>query len=315
MEALASADASGAGVAEVGEVASAALPSVVAAQQPATPVPPSAGAELEGLFWQSVMKSTNPAEFEAYLAQFPNGVFRALAEARLVALRAPAGEPPLGAGRPAAGSPASAAGGDAPRRPGDVFRDCEACPEMVVLSGGRLAMGRYEVTVGEYRAFASSTGGGAGRGCVTWADGDSWQDRQDPGFPQTDRHPVTCMNWDDAQEYVSWLSRRTGERYRLPTEGEWERAAGGSPRGCYEDRTRKRGTCPVGSYGSNDAGLSDMVGNVWEWTTDCWDGDCSSRVMRGGSWDDDDPNSGARNSWFDATRFVTYGFRLARTLD
>ena len=100
---------------------------------------------------------------------------------------------------------------------------------MVVLPGGGLAMGRYEVTVGEYQVFASATGGGAGGGCIALGGGDSWRN---PGFPQTDRHPVTCVSWDDAQEYVSWLSRRTGATYRLPTEAEWERAASGSQPGC-----------------------------------------------------------------------------------
>ena len=125
------------------------------------------------------MNSTNPAEFEAYLAQFPNGVFNALARARLAALQsppatgaaaagagvggaasaAPGGRVAAATGRPgvAAAAPGVAAG-DARPRPGEVFRDCAECPEMVVLSGGRLALGRYEVTVGEYRAFASATG-------------------------------------------------------------------------------------------------------------------------------------------------------------
>ena len=263
--------------------APAATPAVSAAQQQ----PPPASAELEGLFWQSIMNSTNPAEFEAYLSQFPNGVFRALAEARLAALRASANDPPAAGGRPVGGvgSPASgsrvsgaggasfggAAGVDAPRRPGDVFRDCAECPEMVVLAGGVLAMGRYEVTVGEYRAFVSATGG---------TGDDGWRDSA--RFPQTDRHPVIYVSWDDAQEYVSWLSRRTGAPYRLPTEAEWERAAAGSPAGvgCGD----RKGTCPVGQYGTNAAGLSDMVGNVWEWTSDCWEGDCVRRVVRGFSW-------------------------------
>ena len=131
---------------------------------------------------------------------------------------------------------------------------------MVVLAGGGLALGRYEVTVGEYRAFVSATGGGAGAGCVAWSDGDSWQN---PGFSQTDRHPVTCVSWEDAQEYVSWLSRRTGATYRLPTEAEWGRAASGSQPGCDRlGRGSYEGTCPVGQYGTNAAGLSDMVGNV-----------------------------------------------------
>ena len=255
-------------------------PAVSAAQQQSPP----ASAELEGLFWQSIVNSTDPADFEAYLEEFPNGVFRRLAENRLAALRTPGGNAAASAGRsgvgsPAAGSRVSSAGGaaavDAPRRAGDVFRDCAECPELVVLAGGGLAMGRYEVTVGEYRAFVSATGG---------TGNDRWRDHD--RFPQTDRHPVVYVSWDDAQEYVSWLSRRTGATYRLPAEAEWARAAAGTQPGC--DRlgrgTRPDGTCPVGSSGANAAGLSDMVGNVWEWTSGCWEGDCGRRVVRGGSW-------------------------------
>ena len=142
------------------------------------------------------------------------------------------------------------------RWPARVFRDCDVCPEMMVLPDGRLAMGRYEVTVGEYRAFAAAT---EGEGDCDF--GGSWRD---PGFLQTDRHPVTCVSWDDAQAYVSWLSRTAGATYRLPTEAEWERAAAGSQRGCDQTRTGRRGTCPVGSYGANGVGLFDMVGNVSE---------------------------------------------------
>ena len=109
---------------------------------------PAATVEQETVFWQSIANSTNPAEFEAYLAQFPSGVFSALARARLAALQSPAGSSAAasgtrvgGAGSPASGSRVSgasapafgtAAGGDAPRRPGEVFRDCAECPEMVV---------------------------------------------------------------------------------------------------------------------------------------------------------------------------------------
>ena len=197
-------------------------------------------------------------------------------------------------------------------RPGSRFRDCEDCPEMVVLPDGDPAMGRYEVTVGEYRAFASATGRGAG----DCRSGDSWRD---PGFPQTDRHPVTCVNWGDAQAYVSWLSRRTGAAYRLPTEAEWERAAAGSQPGC--DRlgrgSRRDGTCPVGSYGSNAAGLSDMVGNLWEWTSDCLEGNCGRRVVRGGSWflNAEVLRPGARSWGSSANRLFSRGFRVSRTLD
>ena len=294
--------------------------------------PPAATAEQENLFWQSIADSTNPAEYEAYLSQFPNGVFSALARARLSALRSPAepsaaaggtrvgGTGPATAGSRAPGATAPAFGaasaGDVRRRPGEVFRDCAACPEMVVLAGGRLAMGRYEVTVGEYRAFASATGGGAGGGCISLGDGDSWRN---PGFPQTDRHPVTCVSWDDAQAYVSWLSRTTGATYRLPTEAEWERAAAGSQPGC--DRlgrgTSLNGTCPVGASVANAAGLSDMVGNVYEWTEDCWEGDCGRRVLRGGSWsiDAEGLRPGARDRNTTADRIIVIGFRVSRTLD
>ena len=271
---------------------------------PPVAVPPVASGtsvavlQQETMFWQSVSQMDTVAAYEEYERKYPNGTFRGLSLVRRAELTV---DPP------------------ARRRPGDVFRDCEECPEMVVLPGGGLAMGRYEVTVGEYRAFASATGGGAGVGCGFLDErGSSWRD---PGFPQTDRHPVTCMGWDDAQEYLSWLSRRTGATYRLPTETEWERAAAGSQPGC--DRlgrgTRPDGTCPVGSYGSNPAGLSGMVGNLVEWTSDCWEGNCGRRVFRGGSFSHfaEYLRPGQR-SWSYADnqgRGIYQGFRVSRTLD
>ena len=321
---------------EAGPAAAAAAPSapaaVPAAQQSSPASAPSASpassTELEGLFWQSIMNSTNPAEFEAYLNRFPNGLFSELAQARLAALPPPgvapsatgtrvggAGSPTASGSRVSGAAPAlgAAAGGDVVRRPGEVFRDCAECPEMVVLAGGNLAMGRYEVTVGEYRAFASATGGGAGGDCNVG----SWRD---PGFAQTDRHPVTCVSWDDTQAYVSWLSRTTGMRYRLPTEAEWERAAAGSQRGCDVERTGNLATCPVGSYGSNAAGLSDMVGNLWEWVEDSWEGTSGYRVLRGGSWNVSASavhwrRPGARYFGFAGYRLAYIGFRVSRTLD
>ena len=328
-EALRSTGAAGRAVAAAAPSAPAAVPAAQQSSPASAPAAsPAASAELEGLFWQSIMNSTNPAEFEAYLSQFPNGVFRALAQARLAGLRSGSSAAPAvagsrvgGAGAPPSGAPAfgTAAGGDVRPRPGEVFRDCAECPEMVVQAGGNLAMGRYEVTVGEYRAFASATGGGAGGGCLT-RDGDSWRN---PGFPQTDRHPVTCVSWDDAQAYVSWLSRTTGMGYRLPTEAEWARAAAGSQRGCDRERTGNRGTCPVGSYGSNAAGLSDMVGNLWEWVEDCWALSCGGHVLRGGSLllsaekrpGEQNQRPGARSSNLAGDRYPYYGFRVSRTLD
>ena len=305
-------------------------PGGTAPQQPASAGAPTvataATAELEGLFWQSIMNSTNPADFEAYLTQFPNGVFRTLAQNRLTALRQPAdasvaaatrvggADPPTPGSRlsdadaPAFGTASSDVG------PGEVFRDCAECPEMVVLPGGRLALGRYEVTVGEYRAFASATGGGRSGSCVG-RDAESWRD---PGFQQTDSHPVTCVNLHDTQAYVSWLSRRTGARYRLPTETEWAEADQGSEPGCYggAEGTR-RGTCPVGSYGSNEVGLSDMIGNVWEWTEACLEGNCRRRILRGGGWANwaHDLERGIWMPIVPEQRGSRYGFRVSRTLD
>ena len=166
-----------------------------------------------------------------------------------------------------------------------------------------LALGRYELTVGEYEAFASATRGG----------GNSWRV---PHFAQTDRHPVTNVSRNDAQEYVSWLSRTTGATYRLPTEAEWEAAAAGSQRGCDTWRTGNVGTCPVGSYGPNAAGLSDMVGNLWEWTEDC-ERECYLGILRGGSWFSwhGDLHPGMRSARNSDTRYNAIGFRVARTLD
>ena len=302
-----------AGAAASPTAAPAASPAVSRAQ----PQLPAASAEVELVFWQSIADSTNPAEFEAYLRRFPNGMFSELAQIRLEVLRTESNagpvsvRPPVGGVRvPVSGASfGGAAGVDAPRRPGDMFRECPECPEMVVLASVGLAIGRYEVTVGEYRAFVSATGG---TGDYLWRD-DDW-------FPQTDRHPVTFVNWDDAQEYVSWLSRRTGATYRLPTEAEWERAAAGTPAGvgCIV-RSVYEGTCPVGSYGANAAGLSDMVGNLWEWTSGCWEGNCGRRVLRGGSWLSlpdllEELRPDARKWSITAARINDFGFRVSRTL-
>ena len=163
--------------------------------------------QQETVFWASIRESLNPSDAEAFLAAFPNGTFAPLARNRLAALRAGASDPPsvetlrdaLSAGPPRV------------LEPGTVFRDCDECPEMVVQPGGALALGRYEVTVGEYLAFASAAGAGAGD-CA----GGSWRD---PGFAQTVRHPVACVSWHDAQAYASWLSRRTGADVSLADRG------------------------------------------------------------------------------------------------
>jgi formylglycine-generating enzyme required for sulfatase activity len=151
------------------------------------------------------------------------------------------------------------------------------------------------------------------------------------GFPQTGSDPVVCVSWDGAQAYVGWLSAKTGHVYRLPTEAEWEYAARAGtttarygsdrpaelcryinhadldfseqhPRDSDVNRECRDGyafTSPVGSFTPNQFGLYDILGNVWQWTEDCWNdnykgapsdgspwqsGDCGRRVVRGGAY-------------------------------
>jgi formylglycine-generating enzyme required for sulfatase activity len=234
----------------------------------------------------------------------------------------------------------------------DWFRDCPTCPEMVVAPAGRFTMGspedepdrsdnedqisvaiskafavgRFAVTRGEFRAFVAATGHKAGGGCRVFIGGEWKQadrDWRSPGFSQTDRHPVVCVNWNDAKTYVAWLSRTTGKAYRLLSEAEREYVAradtatpfwwgsaitpaqanydgaaepykGGGSRGEW-----RKATVPVDSFASNPWGLYNVHGNVREWTGDCWSsknsgnpgdatarasGDCGSRVLRGAAW-------------------------------
>jgi len=227
-----------------------------------------------------------------------------------------------------------------------------------------LAVGRYEVTVGEYKAFVEATGHDAGNGCYVF-NGHRWVNElskswRDPGFSQSAQDPVTCVNWNDAQDYVTWLSRKTGKRYRLLSEAEWEYAArAGSPAQyafngsvadlCGYANGADRGsvfdwrnnscsdgfaerTAPVGRFRANAFGLYDMLGNLWEWTADCWHdkydgapadgaawtsgGDCSRRVLRGGSWDSRPKNLRAafRTGDRSTAQYNFVGIRIAREL-
>lgn len=210
-------------------------------------------------------------------------------------------------------------------------RDCPECPILREIPAGRaklasggeavlarpLLVGAFEVTFAEWDA------------CV--AAGGCSHRPADRGWGRGER-PAIYVSWNDAQAYVAWLSRRTGQTYRLLTEAEWEyaaqagsdaearsveRGAGGNCRDCGSrwDGTQ---TAPVGSFAPNAFGLYDMLGNVWEWTADCFgeptSGECQRRTLRGGAW-----NAYARlsrsgyRSWFAPSyRFDTIGFRVAR---
>jgi formylglycine-generating enzyme required for sulfatase activity len=231
---------------------------------------------------------------------------------------------------PAPASPAQPAVGLYLDRPGQVFRDCAECPEMVVIPGGTFMMGspnsetgrygdegpvhrvtvpsfaagKYEVTRGEFGAFARATNFRPSGGCYQWTgqkfDLDSGKSWSNPGFAQTDRDPVVCVNWDDTQRYIAWLREKSGKPYRLLSEAEWVYAAraGTTSAQVWGDRVqdacglanladaaaRRTGpanwtylacndgfanTAPVGSFKPNAFGLHDMIGNAWEWVADC----------------------------------------------
>ncbi len=233
----------------------------------------------------------------------------------------------------------------------DRLKDGTEGPEMVVIPAGRfrmgdiqgggrdneqpvhsvsvdkLAMGRYEVTVAEFRRFVNATGYQTDAekkgGCYSYANGWKWVDGADWrnfGISQTDNHPVVCVSWNDATAYTKWLSEQTGHTYRLPTEAEWEYAARAGTETKYwwgntasheyanygkdvccdgfaKGKDRWVYTSPVGSFAKNPFGLYDTVGNVWEWTCSEYEGkyagkeqqcaDAGYFVLRGGAWNGD----------------------------
>ena len=259
------------------------------------------------------------------------------------------------------------------RAPGKTFRDCALCPEMVVVPAGRfrmgspddeegrfgdegpvhevtitapLAVGKYEVTRGEFGAFVAAIGHSTGDTCHTYEDG-SWSKRQGrswqkPGYAQADRHPVVCVSWEDAQAYVRWLSAVTDERYRLLSESEWEYAArsgtttsrywGDDPaQGCGyangADQTALEQypgwvvapcrdghvhTAAVGSFRANAFSLHDMLGNVWEWVKDCSNDSYVGAPSDGSAWPRGDctRHVGRGGSWDDSPRGLRSAIRL-----
>jgi formylglycine-generating enzyme required for sulfatase activity len=250
-------------------------------------------------------------------------------------------------------------------KPKDSFRECQNCPEMVVIPAGEflmgsardeidnelafvneapehkvrvkdmIAIGRFEVTRDQFAGFVNATSyRGSGR-CMTFEQNDP-RERENrsflaPGYAQDGNHPAVCVSWTDAQAYVDWLSKTSGKTYRLPSEAEFEYAsrAGGTARYGFTndpadlcrfangaDQSAKTAglpadatymacsdgyafTAPVGSFAANAFGLHDLIGNVWEWTADCFADDynsagpdsaprnapgCTARTVRGGDW-------------------------------
>ncbi|MBR1249548.1 formylglycine-generating enzyme family protein [Bradyrhizobium sp. AUGA SZCCT0169] len=241
--------------------------------------------------------------------------------------------------------------------PGSEFRECaRGCPVMAVIPAGRFMMGspdhepdrrtsegpqhevifrvpfavsRFEVTFEQWDACVAASA--CARATDAWGRG---------------AMPVVNVSWDDARQYVSWLSQLTGREYRLPTEAEWEYAAraGTSSRYAWGDEPGAENancagcsdkwslqTAPVGSFKPNAFGLNDMHGNVWEWTEDVWhdsyhgapadgsawiEGDRDYRTIRGASWHNETElaRAAVRFARHRKVQFDTLGFRVARTM-
>src|SRR5262249_54740420 len=199
---------------------------------------------------------------------------------------------------------------------------------------------------GEFRAFVGETKHSADGGCYAW-NGSEWKQALDmswrsPGFTQDDHHPVVCINWNDAKAFAAWLSKKIGHTYHLLSEAEWEYATragtstsfwwGRSISTAQANYEGRRGTVRVDSFQPNPWGLYNVHGNVWDWTEDClhrnyqgapadgsaWtSGDCSYRMVRGGSWFSSPQKLRSAYHFWSPTDFrdITQGFRVARTLN
>ncbi len=243
-----------------------------------------------------------------------------------------------------------------PLEPLSTFSDCETCPELVVIPAGTFTMGANERHASENPALEVTIAKAfaIGRYEVTF---DEWQVCFDAGacgeeMPDDHkwgigRRPVMNISWWDTIKYLRWLSNETGQKYRLPTEAEWEYAARAGTTTAYswgdEATGLALGNCrdcgakishqtePVGSFPPNPWGLYDVHGNLWEWVADCWhptnegapaDGsirladECRERGMRSGSWYYFSKN--LRSSWRfknDArVRSYGIGFRVLREI-
>jgi len=313
--------------------------------------------------WATVENSKKASDFQFYLSKFPKGRYTAEAELKIIQHKNPLTRS---------------------YNPGDTFKDCDDCPEMVVVPSGRFmmgspksenerykdegprhevtiankfAVGQFEVTRAQFSTFVNETGHDVGNKCSSYAKG-KWKEHSNrsyekPGFHQDDTHPVVCVNWDDAKAYVRWLSRKTKKKYRLLSEAEWEYVARAntetpfwwgksisrsqanySDNPIYNGYTGKdrKPTVPVDSFEANDFGLYNVHGNVLEWVEDCWHesyhgspkdgrawikgGECSKRVLRGGSWysNPDYLRLANRFRLKSDIRIDDLGFRVSRTL-
>ncbi len=238
-----------------------------------------------------------------------------------------------------------------PARSTEAFRDCESCPQMLRLPGGSVSMGSrfspteepvHLVKIQPFAVARAPITVDQWRQCVV-ATACSYEPIRDGGSDDT---PVHNVSWEDAQQYVAWISRITKQNYRLPTEAEWEYAtrAGTETANWWGDRLGDRvANCrqcgepfqadmPVmaASFAPNRWGLYGTAGGVAQWVSDCWhesyegapsDGsswdtaDCGEHVLRGGSWMDDASRlrAASRQHYAGTLRYPAHGFRIARS--
>ena len=233
----------------------------------------------------------------------------------------------------------------------NVFRDCERCPELVRLPGGTFQMGSnqdpseqpvHQVTVVPFAIGRHPVTAGEWRLCVA-AKACKYEPQE-----SEDDLPVANLSWEDAQQFVAWLSQTTSKPYRLPTEAEWEYAARGGTltpywwgsqvvpgvancRTCGDPFDPAKPT-KIGLLRPNPFGLQDMAGGIAEWVSDCWHNNyqgaprngsqswdapnCREYVLRGGSWrsDPSDLRVASRARYDKVVRYPAHGFRVALTV-
>ena len=323
--------------------ASAPVPPPAPAPAP-TPAPaaslPAPAVDHDLIAWQSAEKCGKPACFQAYLEDYPNGRYARMARAQLKVEAPPPAPQAASASAPSPFRPTvpeeAPAEGSRPQA-GQVFRDTLSDgtrgPALVVIPAGEFQMGSPASEPGrsddERQHEVSVAGFAIGQYEVTFADYDRFcaaTKREKPGDEGWGRgqRPVINVSWNDAVAYAEWLSQQTNQKYRLPTEAEWEYTARagtttafwtgrcvttdqanydgdygyGDPDCGAKTGVDRQKTLPVGSFKANPWGLYDTMGNVWEWTCSEWDeqyggaesrcstenGITGARAVRGGSW-------------------------------
>ncbi len=317
--------------------------------------------ELE--FWRAIQDSTDAAEFEAYLEAYPEGKFAALAKirAKKFATESTDSEPMPTPDDNAVNDDATAVstdvqasepGGDATVLPTGVYRDCGLCPAIVDVPAGAFDVGGKDAASTTDAAVSVTVSADLSIAREETSVG-QWQFCVEQGFcKENPRHeglapetPAINLSWNDAIDYIDWLSEYTSFKYRLPTEAEWEYVARAGSETAYwwgdDDAQGKANCCdceadwnkktPVATATllPNKFGLLGSLGGVSEWVQDCWnadsagtqadagarlDGDCTQRVLRGGSWrhTKDKITAASRASYDASVRYVTNGFRVIR---